>query len=213
MPENSETDDDGVDWFDSDGTESSSGSGDSEGETEAVESSGDNSSAGASEATGADSGKPARAGAAVPKAGVRGSSPKEDSVPVTGQGTQDGDAQASPANAAPGAPSDTLCLAADPEASSDADGGEQKDGRTLNRAVFGVPVEITVCVGKAHPMIGDLLRMRRDALLPLDSCVSDCLEIRVRNRVIAHGELRTVSEESDRLAVRITQIGDVADVL
>ncbi|MFP1646715.1 FliM/FliN family flagellar motor switch protein, partial [Pontitalea aquivivens] len=31
-----------------------------------------------------------------------------------------------------------------------------------------VPIEITVSVGKARPMVRELLRMKRDSILPLD---------------------------------------------
>ena len=36
-------------------------------------------------------------------------------------------------------------------------------------AILGqVPIEITVSVGFARPMVKDLMRLRRDAVLPLD---------------------------------------------
>ncbi len=92
---------------------------------------------------------------------------------------------------------------------------ERRENSEVNRqrrAVFAVPVEVTVSVGKAHPLIGDLLKMRRDALLPLDSRVEDPVEIRVGNRVIARGELQELEDGSERLGVRLTEIVDVADV-
>ena len=44
--------------------------------------------------------------------------------------------------------------AADPSAGRDA-------GR--DRAIYGVPIEVTVSVGKAHPMIAEIVSLRRDS--------------------------------------------------
>jgi flagellar motor switch protein FliN/FliY len=99
------------------------------------------------------------------------------------------------------------------EGASDSEPEEASDWTRQRRAVFAVPVEVTVSVGKARPLIGDLLKMRRDALLPLDSRVEDPVEIQVGNRVIARGELQELDDGSDRLGVRLTEIVDVADAL
>ncbi len=91
---------------------------------------------------------------------------------------------------------------------------EQRENSELNRqrrTVFSVPVEVTVCVGRARPFLADLLNMRSDALLPLDSRIEDPVEIRVGDRVIARGELQELEDGSDRLGVRLTEIVDVAD--
>ena len=43
---------------------------------------------------------------------------------------------------------------------------------------FGqVPIEITISVGKARPQVRDLLRLKRDAVLPLDRRVDDPVEL------------------------------------
>ena len=105
---------------------------------------------------------------------------------------------------------------AEPQEPGETSGSEQRDQSEWNRqrrAVFAVPVEVTVSVGKARPLIGDLLKMRRDALLPLDSRVEDPVEILVGNRVIARGEMQELEDGSDRLGVRLTEIVDVADVV
>ena len=89
----------------------------------------------------------------------------------------------------------------------------QSDGNRSRRAVFGVPVEVLVTVGRARPMIGDLINMRRDALIPLDSRLEDPVEIRIGERVIARGELQEMDDGSGRLGVRLTEIVDIADRL
>lgn len=80
------------------------------------------------------------------------------------------------------------------------------------RAIFSVPVDVVVSVGQARPVIGELLAMRRDMVLPLSSRVDDPVQIMVGDRVIARGELEEMGEESGRLGVRLTEVVDVSDL-
>lgn len=79
-------------------------------------------------------------------------------------------------------------------------------GVSRRRAIFDVPVEVVVSVGRAKPMIGSLLDLKRDSLIPLDSRMEDPVEIFVGDRVIARGELQELPEEGGRLGVRLTEI-------
>jgi flagellar motor switch protein FliN len=73
-----------------------------------------------------------------------------------------------------------------------------------------VPIEITVSVGRAHPLVRDLLRLRRDAVLPLDSRVDDPVELYVGDRLIARGELAELQgDQAGQLAVRLTEVADL----
>jgi len=63
-----------------------------------------------------------------------------------------------------------------------------QDGK-YRRAIFSVPIDVVVAVGYARPVIGELLAMRRDMVLPLSSRMDDPVEILVGDRVIARGEL------------------------
>jgi flagellar motor switch protein FliN/FliY len=74
------------------------------------------------------------------------------------------------------------------------------------RAIFSVPVEVLVSVGKARPMVGELLNMRREAILQLDTKISDPVEIWVGERIIARGELQEMDDGSGRLSVRLTEV-------
>jgi flagellar motor switch protein FliN/FliY len=70
-----------------------------------------------------------------------------------------------------------------------------------------VPVEISVCVGKARPLIRDLGSIGENALLPLDKSVSDPVDLYVGNRLIARGMLEEQDgEQAGRLCVRLTEI-------
>ncbi|WP_114965502.1 FliM/FliN family flagellar motor switch protein [Alkalilacustris brevis] len=77
-----------------------------------------------------------------------------------------------------------------------------------------VPIEITISVGCARPLVRDLLRMGRDAVLPLDRRVEDPVELYVGDRLIARGELQELDgEQAGQLAVRLTEVADLSDGL
>ena len=90
-------------------------------------------------------------------------------------------------------------------------GGEKRaSGEGLQRAIFNVPIEVVVSVGVARPLIGDLLEMDRNHLMPIDSNIDDPVELRVKGRVIARGELTQVPDADDQLGVKITEIVSMA---
>lgn len=70
-----------------------------------------------------------------------------------------------------------------------------------------VPVEITVSVGKARPLIRDLLALEENSVLPLDRRVEDPVELYVGERLIARGQLEELSgDQKGLLAVRLTEV-------
>lgn len=70
-----------------------------------------------------------------------------------------------------------------------------------------VPIEVTVCVGKARPLIRDLVTMGENALLTLDSRIDDPVELFVGERLIARGMLEEKEgDTSGQLVVRLTEI-------
>ena len=76
---------------------------------------------------------------------------------------------------------------------------------------FGqVPIEITISVGKARPQVRDLLRLKRDAVLPLDRRVEDPVELYIGDRLIARGELQELEGDTPgQLAVRLTEVANL----
>ena len=76
---------------------------------------------------------------------------------------------------------------------------------------FGqVPIEVTISVGKARPLVRDLLRLSRDAVLTLDRRVDDPVELYVGDRLIARGELQEVEgDATGQLAVRLTEVANL----
>ncbi|MDD9738283.1 FliM/FliN family flagellar motor switch protein [Marinovum sp. SP66] len=77
-----------------------------------------------------------------------------------------------------------------------------------------VPIEITICVGKARPTVRDLLRLGPDSVLTLDKRIDDPVELYVGTRLIARGELVEAGDDAPgQLAVRLTEVVDLRDNL
>ena len=79
------------------------------------------------------------------------------------------------------------------------------------RSALGqVPIEITVSVGRARPLVRDLLRLRRDSVLVLDRRLDDPVELYVGERLIARGQLEELDgERAGFMAVRLTEVADL----
>jgi flagellar motor switch protein FliN/FliY len=72
-----------------------------------------------------------------------------------------------------------------------------------------VPIEVSVCVGKARPLIRDLVSLGENAILTLDSRVDDPVELYVGDRLIARGMLEEKENDTTgQLVVRLTEIVD-----
>ena len=77
-----------------------------------------------------------------------------------------------------------------------------------------VPIEITVSVGKARPLIRDLVAMSENAVLTLDKRVEDPVELYVGDRLVARGQLEELDgDQSGQLVVRLTEIANLQDNL
>lgn len=73
-----------------------------------------------------------------------------------------------------------------------------------------VPIEVNVCVGKARPLIRDLVMLGENAVLKLDSRVDDPVELYVGERLIARGMLEEQDgDASGQLVVRLTEVIDL----
>ena len=73
-----------------------------------------------------------------------------------------------------------------------------------------VPIEITVCVGKARPLIRDLVSIGENAVLALDKSVEDPVDLYVGDRLIARGMLEEKEgDASGQLVVRLTEVIDL----
>lgn len=70
-----------------------------------------------------------------------------------------------------------------------------------------LPVEVVISVGRARPLVKDLLALNENAVLPLDRRVDDPVELFVGGRLIARGQLEEVEgSDNGQLAVRLTEV-------
>ncbi|MFS4581682.1 FliM/FliN family flagellar motor switch protein [Phaeobacter sp. C3_T13_0] len=85
----------------------------------------------------------------------------------------------------------------------------KKSGDAGNPFV-SVPVEVVVSVGKARPLIRDLVNLGENAILTLDKRVEDPVDLYVGDRLVARGQLEEMEgEQAGQLAVRLTEIADL----
>lgn len=70
-----------------------------------------------------------------------------------------------------------------------------------------LPIEVTISVGRARPLLRDLLTLGPGAVLPLDRRFDDPVELYIGDRLIARGELQEMEGADDgQLAVRLTEV-------
>ncbi len=73
-----------------------------------------------------------------------------------------------------------------------------------------VPIEITISVGKARPLIRDLVKLGENAVLTLDKSVDDPVDLYIGDRLIARGMLEEQDgENAGQLVVRLTEVIDL----
>ncbi|MCF7698829.1 FliM/FliN family flagellar motor switch protein [Loktanella sp. M215] len=82
------------------------------------------------------------------------------------------------------------------------------------RLLQQIPIEVMVSVGKARPLVQDLLNLSQSAVLTLDRRIDDPVEIYVGDKLIARGELQELEgADAGQLAVRLTEvISDARDL-
>lgn len=77
-----------------------------------------------------------------------------------------------------------------------------------------VPIEIVVSVGRARPLVRDLMRLTENAVLGLDRRVEDPVDLYVGDKLVARGELEERDDDQPgQLAVRLTEIANLRDEL
>ncbi len=90
----------------------------------------------------------------------------------------------------------------------------RRGGEEIKTPFARVPIEITISVGRARPLVRDLLRLGPDSVLPLDRRVEDPVELYVGDRLIGRGELEELDgDRAGQLAVRLTELASIKDAL
>lgn len=103
-------------------------------------------------------------------------------------------------------------VAASPQAVAPGDEEALRAARKRG-AVMELPIDIVVAVGRARPLLTELVSLRRDSVLPLDTRIDDPVELIVGERVIARGELQEIEPETGRLGVRLTEVADPREAM
>jgi flagellar motor switch protein FliN len=81
-------------------------------------------------------------------------------------------------------------------------GGDNDSNISLD-AVSGIPVQVSVVLGKTTMQVNQLLKLGRGAVVELDKKVGEPIDIYVNNRLVARGEVVVVE---DRIGVTMTEI-------
>jgi flagellar motor switch protein FliN/FliY len=91
---------------------------------------------------------------------------------------------------------------ADNPDTADAAAAEDTGSVTLE-AIYDIPVQLSVVLGKTSMQVSQLLKLGRGAVVELDRKVGEPIDIFVNNRLIARGEVVVVE---DRIGVTMTEI-------
>ena len=81
--------------------------------------------------------------------------------------------------------------------------GEGENSNVTLEAVYDIPVQISVVLGRTSMQVSQLLKLSRGAVIELDRKVGEPIDIYVNNRLIARGEVVVVE---DRIGVTMTEI-------
>ncbi len=81
--------------------------------------------------------------------------------------------------------------------------GEGENSNVTLEAVYDIPVQISVVLGKTSMQVNQLLKLGRGAVIELERKVGEPIDIYVNNRLIARGEVVVIE---DRIGVTMTEI-------
>lgn len=91
-----------------------------------------------------------------------------------------------------------------------AEDGSPAEGGARSTAFTSVPIEITVSVGRARPLVRELLKLGEGSVLTLDRRLEDPVELYVGDKLIGTGALEVTGEgETAQLAVRLLEVMDI----
>ena len=77
------------------------------------------------------------------------------------------------------------------------------DGDINLQAVYDIPVQISVVLGKTTIPINQLLKLGRGSVIELDRNVGEAIDIYVNNKLVAKGEVVIVE---NRIGITLTEV-------
>lgn len=89
------------------------------------------------------------------------------------------------------------------EAPANVFAGDGDNSNVTLEAVYDIPVQISVVLGKTAMQVSQLLKLGRGAVIELERKVGEPIDIYVNNRLIARGEVVVIE---DRIGVTMTEI-------
>jgi len=84
--------------------------------------------------------------------------------------------------------------------------GMTEEGGWSRDTILSIPVNVQVVFGAASMPVAQLIKLGRGAVVALDRRVGDPVDVVVNGRVVAHGEIVVVDEETSRLGVSLIEI-------
>lgn len=89
---------------------------------------------------------------------------------------------------------------------------QPKDMKKADAPFTHVPIEIMVSVGRARPLVRDLLQLEEGSVLLLDKRVEDPVELYVGDRLIGMGvlEIADTGAQQGQLTVRLVEMNDLS---
>ncbi|MEY3197389.1 MAG: Flagellar motor switch protein FliN [Pseudomonadota bacterium] len=79
----------------------------------------------------------------------------------------------------------------------------QKDNELTLEALYDVPVQISVVLGKTSIQLSQLLKLGRGAVIELERAVGEPIDVYVNNKMVAKGEIVIVD---NKIGVTLTDV-------
>jgi flagellar motor switch protein FliN/FliY len=80
---------------------------------------------------------------------------------------------------------------------------DQKESEWTLEALYGVPVQVSVVLGRTTMQLSQLLKLGKGAVIELDRAIGEAVDIFVNNKIVAKGEIVIVD---NKIGVTLTEI-------
>ncbi len=83
---------------------------------------------------------------------------------------------------------------------------KQPDREMTLEALYDVPVEVSVVLGKTRMQLSNLLKLNRGAVIELERTIGEPIDLYVNNKMIAKGEIVIVD---NKIGVTLTEVTNI----